>query len=156
MGSTLTLISLGGINTNSFYLMIGFWQAFSNGSIMGFIDPPLLVFYFQKSFQGHHWSVNTCLGVYFISLSLIKLDVDMFMCTLCKDFSAIFLYDWMGHSHGSCHIFKPLKQGWACCVNWYSKANNSPYSNRLPKQLVLPDWHKDSTFHFLLNKSFQF
>ena len=62
----------------------------------------------------------------------------------------------MGRNHGSFHIFKLLKQGWACCINWYSEPNNSPYSNRIPKQPVLPDWHKDLTFHFLLNKSFQF
>ncbi len=60
----------------------------------------------------------------------------------------------MGRSHGSCHIFKPLKQGWASCVNRYFEPNDIPYSNLLPKQLVLPDWHKNLTFHFPLNKSF--
>lgn len=123
---------------------------------MGFINLPLPVPYFQKSFWGHHWSVNTCLGVYHSSLRFIKFDVDMFICTLYENFSAVFSYDLMGRSHGSCHIFKLLKQGWACCINRYSEPSNSPYSNRLPEQPVLPDWHKGLTFHFLLNKSFQF
>lgn len=109
---------------------------------------------FKKSFWGHHWSFNIYLGVYLNSLLLIKLDVDMFIYTLYENFSAIFSYDWMGCSHGSCHIFKPLKKGWACCVNWYSEPSNSPYSNQLPKQPILPEWHKDLTFHFILNKPF--
>ena len=123
---------------------------------MVFSDPPLPVFYFQKSFWGHHWSINTCLGVYLNSLLLIKLDVDILICTLYENFSAIFSYDRMGRSHGSCHIFRTLKQGWAHCIDWYFEPRKIPYSNQLPKQHVLPDWHKDLTFHFILNKSFQF
>lgn len=77
---------------------------------MEFIDLRLPISYFQKSFWGHHWSVNTYLGVYVNDLLLIKLDVDMFIYTLYENFNAIFsLIEWgvaMDHAIFLNHLSK--------------------------------------------------